>query len=177
MSGDLIIRGARINDGTGLPAFVGDVEVRDGRIASVGRVPDTGGATVIDADGLDLTPGFVDVHTHYDAQLYFEPSASPSSWHGVTTVLTGNCGFTLAPSKPDDVDWLMLMLAKVEGMSADALRVGVDFTGGSLGYFLDLLEGRIGVNMASYVGHAAVRRWAMGRRGQRAGGDGRGGPS
>lgn len=162
MSGDLIIRGARINDGTGLPAFVGDVEVRDGRIASVGKVGDAGGARVIDAAGLDLTPGFVDVHTHYDAQLFFEPSASPSSWHGVTTVLTGNCGFTIAPSKPDDVDWLLQMLAKVEGMSVDALRAGVEFTGGTLGSFLDLLEGRIGVNMASYVGHAAVRRWAMG---------------
>ena len=162
MTGDLIIRGARISDGTGLPAFVGDVEVRDGRIASVGRVADSGGATVIEADGLDLTPGFVDVHTHYDAQLFFEPSASPSSWHGVTTVLTGNCGFTLAPSKPEDLDWLMQMLAKVEGMSVDALRAGVEFSGGSLGSYLDLLDGRIGVNMASYVGHAAVRRWAMG---------------
>ena len=162
MTDDLVIRGARISDGTGLPAFTGDVEVRDGRIASVGRVRDSAGATVVDADGLDLTPGFVDVHTHYDAQLFFEPSASPSSWHGVTTVLTGNCGFTLAPSKPDDLDWLVQMLAKVEGMSVDALRAGVEFAGGSLGSYLDLLEGRIGVNMASYVGHAAVRRWAMG---------------
>ena len=162
MTADLVIRGARINDGTGLPGFTGDVEVRDGRITRVGRLRGAQGAKVIEADGLDLTPGFVDVHTHYDAQLLFEPSASPSSWHGVTTVLTGNCGFTLAPAKPEDLDWLVLMLAKVEGMSAAALRAGVPFRGGSLGDYLRQFDGRIGVNMASYVGHAAVRRWVMG---------------
>ncbi len=162
MTADLVIRGARINDGTGLPGFTGDVEVRDGRITRVGRLRGAQGAKVIEADGLDLTPGFVDVHTHYDAQLLFEPSASPSSWHGVTTVLTGNCGFTLAPAKPEDLEWLVLMLAKVEGMSAAALRAGVPFRGGSLGDYLGQFDGRIGVNMASYVGHAAVRRWVMG---------------
>ena len=117
---------------------------------------------MIDASGLDVVPGFVDVHTHYDSQLFFEHTASPSSWHGVTTVLTANCGFALAPSKPEDVEWLVLMLSKVEGMSADALMEGVPFRGGTLGDYLSMLEGRIGVNMASYVGHAAVRRWAMG---------------
>jgi N-acyl-D-aspartate/D-glutamate deacylase len=162
MTADLLIRGARISDGTGLPAFTGDVEVRDGRITRVGRLTGTAASVVIDADGLDLVPGFVDVHTHYDAQLHFEPSASPSSWHGVTTVLTGNCGFTIAPSKPEDLEWLVLMLAKVEGMSAAALRAGVDFGGGSVGDFLRGLDGRVGVNMATYVGHAAVRRWVMG---------------
>jgi N-acyl-D-aspartate/D-glutamate deacylase len=162
MSADLLIQGARITDGTGLPSYTGDVEVVDGIVTRVGRLSGTSAAVVIDADGLDLTPGFVDVHTHYDAQLHFESSASPSSWHGVTTVLTGNCGFTLAPSKPEDVDWLVQMLAKVEGMSVDALRAGVDFAGGSVGDFLSKLDGRIGVNMATYVGHAAVRRWVMG---------------
>jgi N-acyl-D-aspartate/D-glutamate deacylase len=162
MSADLLIKGARIADGTGLPGFVGDVEVSGGRITRVGRLADASASTVIDAHGLDLTPGFVDVHTHYDAQLHFESSASPSSWHGVTTVLTGNCGFTIAPSKVEDLDWLILMLSKVEGMSADALRAGVDFAGGSVGDFLRGLDGRIGVNMATYVGHAAVRRWVMG---------------
>ena len=108
-------------------------------------------------------PGFVDVHTHYDAQLYFEPSASPSSWHGVTTVLTGNCGFTIAPSKPDDLDWLVLMLAKVEGhVRRRAARRRAGFAGGIIGDFLRGLDGRIGVNIAMYVGHAAVRRWVMG---------------
>jgi N-acyl-D-aspartate/D-glutamate deacylase len=162
MSADLLIRAARIVDGTGLPAYTGDVEVRDGRIARVGRLRGVSASRVIDADGLVLTPGFVDVHTHYDAQLHFEASASPSSWHGVTTVLTGNCGFTLAPSKPDDVEWLVLMLAKVEGMPVDALHAGVDFHGGTIADFLAGLDGRVGVNVATFVGHAAVRRWVMG---------------
>src|SRR6202140_5481648 len=104
-------------------------------------------AQVVDADGCVVTPGFVDIHTHYDAQLFFEPTASPSSWHGVTTVVTGNCGFTFAPAGPDDLAWLLLMLAKVEGMSVDALAEGVDFAGGSFGDFLTALEGRIAVNM------------------------------
>ena len=116
----------------------------NGRITRVGRPTGTAAAVVIDADGLDLVPGFVDVHTHYDAQLHFEPSASPSSWHGVTTVLTGNCGFTSSPSKPEDLEWLVLMLAKVEGMPPDALRAGVDFAGGSVGDFPGGLDGRIG---------------------------------
>jgi N-acyl-D-aspartate/D-glutamate deacylase len=162
MAADLLVRAARVNDGTGLPAYTADVEVRDGRITRVGRLSGSSAAHVIDADGLDLTPGFVDVHTHYDAQLLFEPSASPSSWHGVTTVLTGNCGFGISPAKPDDLDWLVLMLAKVEGMSADALRAGVPFRGGTFGDFIGQFDGRVGVNVASYVPHSAVRRWVMG---------------
>jgi N-acyl-D-aspartate/D-glutamate deacylase len=162
MSADLLITGARITDGTGLPSFVGDVEVRDGRITRVGRLRGAAAATVIDGDGLDLVPGFVDVHTHYDAQLYFEPTASPSSWHGVTTVLAGNCGFAITPAKPEDLEWLVLMLAKVEGMSADSLFAGVPFRGGGFGDFIAGYDGRIGVNVASYVGHSTVRRWVMG---------------
>ena len=162
MTADLLITGARISDGTGLPGYTGDVEVRDGRITRVGNLRGVKAAKVIDADGLDLVPGFVDVHTHYDAQLYFEPTASPSSWHGVTTVVTANCGFAIAPSKPEDIEWLVLMLAKVEGMSADALFAGVPFRGGSWGDFVDPYAGRIGVNVASYVGHSVVRRWVMG---------------
>jgi N-acyl-D-aspartate/D-glutamate deacylase len=162
MTADLLIKGARISDGTGMPSFIGDVEVRDGRISRVGPLRNTTATKVIDATGLDLVPGFVDVHTHYDAQLFFEHTASPSSWHGVTTVLTANCGFAIAPAKPEDLEWLVLMLAKVEGMSSSALFEGVPYRGGTLGQFLSMLDGRIGVNMASYVGHSAVRRWVMG---------------
>src|SRR5262245_22889304 len=105
MSGNVIVRGAHVVDGTGLAGYTADVEGRAGRITRVGRVRDVeAGANVIDGDGLVLTPGFIDVHTHYDAQLFFEPTASPSSWHGVTTVVTGNCGFTFAPASGPDLD-------------------------------------------------------------------------
>ena len=113
---------------------------------------------MIDADGLLVTPGFVDVHTHYDAQLHWDPTASPASWHGVTTLLTGNCGFTFAPAEADDLPWLLQMLSRVEGMSADALAEGVRFRGGTFGDFLDGLDGRVGVNVGANVGHCAVRR-------------------
>ncbi|HUP72358.1 MAG TPA: amidohydrolase family protein [Acidimicrobiales bacterium] len=161
MNQRVVVRGGRVVDGSGLPGYTADVEMRDGRITSVGRVS-TAGAQVIDADGLVVAPGFIDVHTHYDAQLHFEPTASPSCWHGVTTVIVGNCGFSLAPSKPADLPWLLRMLSRVEGMSEDALAAGVPFAGGSMGDFLDGLEGRIGVNVAAYAGHAALRRFVMG---------------
>src|SRR4051812_8612385 len=158
---DLLIRGGTVVDGTGAPARTADVAIRDGKIAAVGRV-DERATRVIDADGLLVTPGFVDVHTHYDAQLHWDPTASPASWHGVTTLFTGNCGFTIAPARPDDVEWLLLMLSRVEGMSAAALQTAVDWGGGSFGAFLDNLDGRLGVNMAANVGHCAVRRMVMG---------------
>jgi N-acyl-D-aspartate/D-glutamate deacylase len=158
---DLVIRGGRVVDGSGVPGFTADVAIRDGRIAKVGRVKERADR-VIDADGLSVTPGFIDIHTHYDAQLFFEPTASSSSWHGVTTVFTGNCGFTFAPAKPTDVPWLLQMLSRVEGMSPEALSAGVTFSGGTFGDFLRALEGRIGVNLVANVGHCAVRRWVMG---------------
>ena len=161
MTQRVVVRGGRVVDGSGLPGYTADVEMRDGRITAVGRVS-TAGAQVIDADGLVVAPGFIDVHTHYDAQLHFEPTASPSSWHGVTTVIVGNCGFSLAPSKPADLPWWLRRLSRVEGMSEDALAAGVPFAGGSMGDFLDGLEGRIGVNVAAYAGHAALRRFVMG---------------
>jgi N-acyl-D-aspartate/D-glutamate deacylase len=157
----LVLRGGQVIDGSGLPAFRADVEVAGGRVTHVGRV-DPRNATVIDADGLVVAPGFVDVHTHYDAQLHFEPTASPSSWHGVTTVAIGNCGFSLAPVRPDDVAWTMQMLSRVEGMSSAALAAGVTFAGGSMGDFLTGLDGRVGVNVMAYAGHCALRRYVMG---------------
>ena len=162
---DLVVRGGRVVDGSGVPAYIADVAVRDGRIVRVGKVADADLVTagrVIDADGLHVLPGFIDIHTHYDAQLHFEPTASPASWHGVTTVVMGNCGFTVAPARDGDAAWLLEMLSRVEGMSVDALQAGVDFRGGSFGDFLDNLDGRIGVNAAAYVGHSAVRRYVMG---------------
>ena len=158
---DVVIRGGSVVDGTGAPARTADVAVRGGKVVEIGRV-DADAAEVIDSDGLLVTPGFVDVHTHYDAQLHWDPTASPASWHGVTTLFTGNCGFTFAPARPDDVEWLLLMLSRVEGMSPEALQAGVDWRGGGFGDFLGNLRGRLGVNVAANVGHCAVRRMVMG---------------
>jgi len=159
---DTLIRGGTVVDGTGAPARRADVGVHGGRVVEIGDLGDADAADVIDADGLTVTPGFVDVHTHYDAQLHWDPTASPASWHGVTTLFTGNCGFTLTPASADDVSWLMLMLSRVEGMSAAALQSAVDWKGGSFGEFTGNLEGRVGVNVAAYVGHCAIRRMVMG---------------
>jgi N-acyl-D-amino-acid deacylase len=162
MTYDLVVRGGRVCDGTGMPSYVADVAVRDGRIVKVGRVDAADAEQTIEADGLWVTPGFIDIHTHYDAQLHFEPTASPSSWHGTTTVLIGNCGFTLAPAKSDDLPWLLQMLSRVEGMSPEALGEAVTFAGGSFGDFLAGFEGSIGVNVGANVGHCALRRHVMG---------------
>jgi N-acyl-D-aspartate/D-glutamate deacylase len=161
MAYDLVIRGGRVVDGTGMPGFAADVAIQDGRIARIGRA---GGAAkrVIEADGAVVAPGFIDVHTHYDVQLDWDPLASPSCFHGVTTVLTGNCGFTLAPSRPEDLPWLAAMLSRVEGMSKAALAAGFRFEGGSFADFWRRLDGKLGVNAGGYVGHCAVRRFAMG---------------
>jgi N-acyl-D-aspartate/D-glutamate deacylase len=161
---DLLVRGGTVVDGTGAPARRADVGVRDRRIVALDEVGAVDGSAgrVLDADGLLVTPGFIDIHTHYDAQLHWDPTASPASWHGVTTLMMGNCGFTLAPSRPEDVPWLLQMLSRVEGMSAEALATSVDFAGGSLGDFIDNLDGRIGVNIGANVGHCAVRRYVMG---------------
>ena len=159
---DLLVRGGTVVDGTGLPAYTADVGVRDGRVVAVGRLGDTAADRMIDADGCVVAPGFVDIHTHYDAQLHFEPTASPSSWHGVTTVITGNCGFSLFPARPDDVGWLCEMLSRVEGMSPATLSAGVGFTGGGMSEFAAGIDGRTGVNVGLQVGHCALRRHVLG---------------
>ncbi|MET8416151.1 N-acyl-D-amino-acid deacylase family protein [Streptomyces sp. NPDC005134] len=164
---DHLIRGATVVDGTGAPSYVADLGIRDGRIAVIAE-PGTlteEAVTSEDATGLVLAPGFVDPHTHYDAQLFWDPYATPSMNHGVTTVAGGNCGFTLAPlhpDRPDDADYTRRMMSKVEGMALTALEEGVDWSWSTFREYLDALEGRIAVNAGFMVGHCALRRHVMG---------------
>ncbi|MFJ5777649.1 amidohydrolase family protein [Streptomyces sp. NPDC093094] len=161
---DHVISGVTVVDGTGAPAFTADVGLLDGRVARVGRITEEARGRE-DASGLVLAPGFVDPHTHYDAQLFWDPYATPSLHHGVTTVVAGNCGFTLAPldpARPEDAAYTRRMMAKVEGMSLVALEEGAPWTWHTFGEYLDALEGRIAVNAGFMAGHCALRRHAMG---------------
>ncbi|MFI1852139.1 amidohydrolase family protein [Streptomyces sp. NPDC020480] len=164
---DHLIRAATVVDGTGAPAYVADVGLRDGRIAALaepGTVTEPA-RSAEDATGLVLAPGFVDPHTHYDAQLFWDPYATPSMNHGVTTVAGGNCGFTLAPlnpERPEDADYTRRMMSKVEGMSLVALEEGAPWNWHTFGEYLDALEGRTAVNAGFMVGHCALRRHVMG---------------
>ena len=161
---DLVIRNATIIDGTGAAPRRGDLTVESGRIAAITEPggADADGATTVDADGRFLTPGFIDPHTHYDAQLLWDPTASPSNLHGVTTIIGGNCGFTLAPLSPGDADYTRRMMAKVEGMPLAALENGIDWNWSSFSEYLARLEGNLAVNAGFLVGHCAIRRKVMG---------------
>ncbi len=160
---DIQIKGGLLVDGTGAPPRRADVAIRAGRIVGIGAVSGPAHET-IDATGRIVCPGFVDVHTHYDAQVFWDGTLSPSLYHGVTTIVGGNCGFSIAPLTPDAGEYLMRMLARVEGMPLESLRVGVPWSWSSFGEYLDLLEGRLAVNAGFMVGHSAIRRVVMGER-------------
>jgi N-acyl-D-aspartate/D-glutamate deacylase len=162
MSADIVIRGGTVIDGTGAPGRAADVAVTGGRISGIG--PGLSGARELDASGQVVCPGFVDIHTHYDAQVFWDPNLTPSSFHGVTTVIAGNCGFSIAPIRSDGVALLARTLQHVEDMSFDTLSAGVPW--GSFETFpqyLDTVERQgVSLNYGCYVGHTAVRLYVMG---------------
>jgi N-acyl-D-aspartate/D-glutamate deacylase len=160
---DVVIKGGLVIDGTGSRGRNADLGIRQGRIAAIGAINDASNET-IDAHGKIVCPGFVDIHTHYDAQAFWDGSLSPSPFHGVTTVVGGNCGFSIAPLSADAGDYLMRMLARVEGMPLESLLAGVPWNWTSFGEYLERLEGRLSVNAGFMVGHSAIRRVVMGER-------------
>ncbi|MGP8061323.1 MAG: N-acyl-D-amino-acid deacylase family protein [Acidimicrobiales bacterium] len=162
MGDDLVIRGGTLVDGTGAPGRVADVVVRDGKIAAIGE--GLSGPAELDASGQVVAPGFIDIHTHYDAQVFWDPDLTPSSHHGVTTVIAGNCGFSIAPTRPEGVELLVRTLQHVEDMSFDTLMAGVPWDEfETFPQYLDAVERRgVGLNYGCYVGHTAVRLFTMG---------------
>src|SRR5580704_1642088 len=162
MDGDIVIRGGTVIDGTGAPGLSADVAVTGGRIAAVGE--GLRGTREYDASGQIVAPGFIDIHTHYDAQVFWDPWLTPSSFHGVTSVIAGNCGFSIAPVRSKDVALLARTLQHVEDMSFDTLAAGVPWDEfESFPQYLDAVERRgTALNYGCYVGHTAVRLFVMG---------------
>ncbi len=162
MDGDIVIRGGSLIDGNGGPARRADVAVEGGRIVAVGD--DLGGTRELDASGQVVAPGFIDIHTHYDAQVFWDPWLTPSSFHGVTSVVAGNCGFSIAPIRRELAPLLARTLQHVEDMSLDTLSVGVPWDEfESFPEYLDAVERRgAALNYGCYVGHTAVRMYVMG---------------
>ena len=165
MKPDLVIRGGTIVDGTGAPAFDGDVAIAGDRIAAIGTVAESG-REEIDARGLLVTPGFVDVHTHLDAQITWDPLGAPSNLHGVTSVIVGNCGVGFAPCKPHDRDYLMFLMEGVEDIPQRAMRAGLRWNWETFPEYLDALAASpLGLNVGAHISHAPLRIYAMGERG------------
>ncbi len=164
MNYDLLIKGGTVIDGSGGARYRADVAVQDGRIAAIGRVNERARQT-IDAEGHIVSPGFVDGHTHMDAQVFWDPIGSSSCYHGVTSVVMGNCGFTLAPCKPEDADFVFRNLERAEDLSRDAMLAGIDWTWETFPEFLDAVDALPkGINYAGYIGHSALRTHTMGER-------------
>jgi N-acyl-D-aspartate/D-glutamate deacylase len=164
MALDTVIRGGTVVDGSGKPRFSADIGIKDGRIAEIGKVT-TVGARTINADGLIVSPGFIDGHTHMDAQVAWDPIGSCSCWHGVTSVVMGNCGFALAPCKPAEREWYARCLSAVEDIPTEAMAAGIDWTWETFPEYLATVE-RLpkAINYGMYIGHSALRMYVMGKR-------------
>ncbi len=164
MAIDLVLRGGTIVDGSGAPSFTADVAISGDRIVEVGKVAERG-KREIDADGLIVTPGFVDAHTHMDAQINWDPLGTPSCFHGVTSVVMGNCGFTIAPVRKGREALTVRNLERAEDISAEAMAAGITWGWENFTEYLDVVDKLPkGINYAAYVGHSALRTWAMGER-------------
>jgi len=164
MSLDLLIRNGTIVDGSGAARYRGDVGIKDGRIVEIGRIRAVAERT-LDADGLIVAPGFIDGHTHMDAQVAWDRLGSCSCWHGVTTVIMGNCGFALAPCKPEEREWFARCLTAVEDIPTEAMLAGIDWTWETFPEYLATVD-RLpkAINYGAYIGHSALRMYVMGRR-------------
>ncbi len=158
---DLVVRNATVVDGTGRPPIQADVGIADGRIAAIGAISESAHQT-IEAEGSVVCPGFIDLHTHYDAQFLWDTTASPSVLHGVTTVLGGNCGFSIAPLAPDDAGYIQAMMAVVEGIPLTAMAESGEWDWTSFAQYLDRVDQGLAVNAGFLVGHSAIRRAVMG---------------
>ncbi len=162
MAYDVVIKNGTVVDGTGNQRRQADVAIQGDRIAEIGKITDTAKRT-IDAEGKIVTPGFVDIHTHLDAQIWWDPAVSSSCWHGVTSVVMGNCGVTFAPCHPEDRDYLAHLMESVEDIPAASINEGMPWKWETYGEYLGALDGTPkGVNVGGMVGHCAVRYWAMG---------------
>ncbi len=161
MAYDVVIKGGRIYDGSGLPSYFGDVAINGDRIVEVGRINESA-RRVVNAEGLAVAPGFIDFHTHMDAQLLWDPLATSSCFHGVTTLIPGNCGLSLAPCRAEDRDNVIGSFVRVEAMPSQVLRQAVKWEWTSFPQYLDRLQEKLGVNVAALMGHCAVRQFVMG---------------
>ena len=161
---DLIVRGGTIVDGSGMPAYRGDVGVSEGRIVAIGKISEKARQEV-DAEGQFVSPGFVNCHTHLDAQVNWDPLGTSTSWHGVTSVVLGNCGFTLAPGRSTEIDLALRSLERAEDIPREAVLQGVDWQWETYAEYLETLD-RLpkSMNYAGYIGHSALRAYVMGER-------------
>ena len=160
---DLVIRGGTIVDGTGVPKFKADLAVKDGRVAKISGRISAGGAREVDASGCIVAPGAIDLHTHYDAQLNWDPYASLSGWFGVTSLTIGQCGFGFAPTRPDDRDLNMRMMNRIEAIPLESMRIGMRWDWETFPQYMDSLDKQgLGVNVGALVPFSPVRGYVLG---------------